>query len=547
MLNFSGEGSNWLADAEEVRDLRKHSDDVVLCDTNGPPPPPSLPPSRTTVDEVVRQLLASGVWATATDIASGNTYFFDTKSRATTWNLHALVERDFYLFKHLAKVDAASSPSPSGKSSAKKQNGSSDAQKARLAGPTSPSPHKTSIATQPHTVSKAEWRDRIYKLYKEHNPSHVMVVDELLIRYEGNEEQLWRNLMSKYPARAQPGQSKSNASRRLFDGAENPAEASPRSTVRRSSAPRQPAEAIPDNAPRDKRLTSSGKKQVKVAEAPLPFLIPAAVGASPHPAPDPDVESPSKQKEHESAAIDAPPQPQLDEQLPPTPDVSAIHSQDDMLQSARAAAERKAMLILNRNKQAPSTVTGARVNSPKAWEKEQQRREAEARQRREILRQEKLEAQRRRKEEVDRRAKELERIRAEELELQRQHKLLRARSLTPSRRPAGHADPTVNALGKENLVGVTEKRLERAESSTRERTASAPRRGTFDVSSPAYSSNWHTSRLIANADAAAVRSFTPERASAKKKLNPDELKASVERLTRHRSTPTKASPAPQAA
>jgi hypothetical protein len=260
----------------------------------------------------------------------------------------------------------------------------------------------------------------------------------------------------------------------------------------------------------------------------------------PQPAPDPDVESPSKNDD--------------DEPLPPTPDVSDIHSHDDVLQAARAAAELKAMRVLKRggkSEAAKSRAGGGRATSPKpaaagrdqsspsaTWSFELKRREEETRARREALRQEKLEAQRRKMDDIERRTQELRRIRQEELELQRLHKREALhRPVTPVR--GGHADPTVNALGKENMVGVVEKRFERAESSTRTRSASAKRLPAFDATSPRFASNWHTSRLIAPSDPLpGSKAFTPEKSSHGRRLNAEELKASVERLSARRGRST---------
>jgi hypothetical protein len=48
------------------------------------------------------------------------------------------------------------------------------------------------------TFSSGSARDRLVSFYRQHNPSKVEEVDKLLTKYQGNEEQLFRNLAKRY-------------------------------------------------------------------------------------------------------------------------------------------------------------------------------------------------------------------------------------------------------------------------------------------------------------------------------------------------------------
>uniref|UniRef100_A0A7S1QT17 Uncharacterized protein n=1 Tax=Neobodo designis TaxID=312471 RepID=A0A7S1QT17_NEODS len=127
---------------------------------------PRPPPCQKAMSERAEELLATGKWARAVDPETGADFFFDVcKPQLRTWNLAGWVEHQFVL--HEAMSEPREAPPPVSDDSA---------------------------------GSEEHWRERIVHLYEQYNPSKLPVVDELLSRYAGREQELWRNLMSKYGA-----------------------------------------------------------------------------------------------------------------------------------------------------------------------------------------------------------------------------------------------------------------------------------------------------------------------------------------------------------
>ena len=128
------------------------------------------PPGDETVVRRAEELLESGRWARAVDPSTGADFFYDVSSPLLrTWNLKAWVEHQIVL---------------------------QEAMDARSAG--------SAIEQQSPGEEASRWREKIIELYSKHNPTKLLVVDELLARYAGRELELWRNLMSKYGSRASP-------------------------------------------------------------------------------------------------------------------------------------------------------------------------------------------------------------------------------------------------------------------------------------------------------------------------------------------------------
>lgn len=201
------------------------------------PSPPPPPPPQGAIDSAVEHLMSRGGWRRAFDATTGAAYFYDSGNPSMrTWNLHAWVEHDMVLAElRGAGFDAAPlSPNVEG--------------------------HPTAF----------EWREKVVSLYQRFNPAKLLVVDELLQRYEGRELELWRNLVSKY------GTQQADA------GAVSPMPGTPSHADR--SSPTAVGVAQPyHRAPSDEQRRSTRSRTPSPDAQPAPAPVPFRYGGSPAP------------------------------------------------------------------------------------------------------------------------------------------------------------------------------------------------------------------------------------------------------------------------
>jgi hypothetical protein len=253
-------------------------------------PPP--PPSQDKAAERAEELLRTGKWSRAVDHNTGADFFFDvSKPLLRTWNLAGWVEHQLVLQEAMSGSEQPAPASP--------EHGGT-------------------------------WRERIVDLYSKYNPSKLLVVDELLARYEGREQELWRNLMSKYgmadgtPTRSSPigGTPRPTPSPTKA----SPKFSSPTHVAGPAGSPGEPMELFDTSSLKELREDPQiGGEPTECAPAPSPDPASQPSGSRP---------SPQSQPEGETAAE--------------TPSPSRYAPRVERSVSPRQAAELKARALLTK-------------------------------------------------------------------------------------------------------------------------------------------------------------------------------------------------------
>lgn len=192
--------STWLAGTRELQDLYYGAPLPGPSWEQAPPPPP---PSTDEVVQLEAALLEKGLFVAVPDPASGNVFYVDLASGFRTWAMHALCLVQYHdLRKRL--TDVVSKAGNESKPLGEQARGRATTPTKRLDPSSQPQTPRGNTLPQSSSLSPAQWRYKIVDLYKTHDPSKVQLVDELLGRYHGQEEELWEHLKAKYSSPKKP-------------------------------------------------------------------------------------------------------------------------------------------------------------------------------------------------------------------------------------------------------------------------------------------------------------------------------------------------------
>jgi hypothetical protein len=446
--------STWLAGTGELQEL---------YDTNVTPQnpaaarfqPPPPPPTDDAVVQLEAALLEHGVFVAVPDESSGSVFYVDLVTGFRTWAMHALCQVQYYELRERLSVDA-SSLTTEPRASDNHQRRKSSATPTKKGGDSLPSPRSAPLhPTQASSLrSPAHWRYKIVELYNTHDPSKVPLVDELLGRYYGQEEELWANLQAKYNSPKGKLSATTPSRGRLSPRPQQVVPPPERDDVEEyvnehdAYMHRHHGDTHGVSYRSSSGGSGSSPPSAQRRKPPQPSLGPQARHL--------------RQSRHQSRREAAP-----RATLPPdlidhvaTPDVSTIGAESDaemeehrrLLAEARAFAEAKAARVLEsaadqkqrlkkreaqRNDAAPDS-TPATVGK-QLWSHEVSRREEQAAAKRAAINHERERTKARREEDLRRRADELKRVRERELQLRSQEsELAVVRHSTPRR----HQDPT---------------------------------------------------------------------------------------------------------
>ena len=223
----------------------------------------------------------------------------------------------------------------------------------------------------------SQWHAKVTDLYRRCNPSKLLVVDELLRRYEGREQELWENLCSKYqplPTATLLGESTVRTGIDRGSEGDDEGDGGTVTTPVRGIGPDAAASAARPLSS-SVGLSAIGKRSPRGdgvgAEPPLPprrdhqadAATPAAhLVASPNPK-DPRQLLVPEEGLHDRADAAAGRSPSSGQRVDPASRASPPNP--TALLAARDAAERKAFLVLNTPRSAAaSTAAGGRATPP---------------------------------------------------------------------------------------------------------------------------------------------------------------------------------------
>lgn len=472
--------STWLAgtgELQELHDVGGTSQQHQQASRFQPPPPP---PTEDEIIQLEAALLENGVYVAVPDPSSGNVFYVDLVTGFRTWAMHAHCQVQFYELRDRLSANTSTNVAAVSEKSRRNKNNATPTKKGN---DTLPSPRSTPTSTHApslaaSTITPAQWRYKIVELYNTHDPSKVQLVDELLGRYYGYEEELWANLQAKY-------NSPKSSSRDLMKSART-------TTVPRDGggvgpvSPRQQQQQKQQQVAVATAISSPARDaEVYVNEHDL-FMhrhhgdthgvsyrsSSGGSGSSPPSAqrrkpPQPSAEHQSRHSRHNRPQQKRREAPKVE--LPPdlidhvaTPNVSTIDAESDaemeehrrLLAEARAFAEAKAAKVLQhaadhqqqRLKKREAQQRSAQEPAPvpsgvgkQLWSQELSRREEQAAAKRAAINQERERSKARRDEDLRRRAEELKLVREREQLLRSQEaEVVSVRHSTPRR----HQDPS---------------------------------------------------------------------------------------------------------
>lgn len=507
--DFSG-SSTWLAAAGELRQLHEDPSSHQYQ-------PPPTPPSEDEVVQLEAVLLERGLFISIVDPVSKNVFYVDLATGRRTWSLHALCQVLYYDLRerlqtfnppqHVAAAVPLGTQSKKGNSSPR---------------PNQSTPRKGAAGSPSRRLTPAQWRYKIIELYKTHDPSKVQLVDELLARYFGQEEELWGQLKAKYSSpRGVVCRVPSPTTKRS---------ANTSTASQRLPSPLRDAEELNEHDVYMHRHhgDTHGVSYRSCSGGSAGGSPPAAVrGGPPKPTPNEGSQgSRSRAVDYASLAPDL-------AVIVQTPDVSTIGADSDVdieehrkaLADARAIAEDKASKVLqaaqqHHRKRAVAPHTDAPLSGKKLWSQELHRRDEEAVTRRNTILQEKERAKNKREADLRRRSEELKRIREREQQLRMQEAELTSTAKTYSSHQKQDGTPrrTSAERHKDPIASPT---------STKPAYRQSPMRASPRVASTARSK---TAAEDMHSPPSAVSASIPVDTTPGRKLSASEQRSSVERL-----------------